>query len=398
VKGIPIEKVEFADGKLTLKMPAMKSEYIGKMQSDGDSIKGELEQGAKYALDFKRTDKPVELIRPQHPKKPFPYAEEDVTFDSKAKDVKLAATFTKPKGDGPFTAVALITGSGPQDRDESLMGHKPFLVIADYLTRRGIAVLRYDDRGIGKSTGKFSTSTSKDFADDAAGAVTYLRSRKDVGKIGLMGHSEGGMIAPMVAAENPEVGFIILLAGPGTPCDELMIEQGQLIVKAMGGGEKALTRQKEIQTKLFALAKKGADAEQLKNALTELEKNLTEDEKKEAAKTRAATNAQVSQLAGPWFRYFLNYDPRPTLEKVKCPVLAINGDKDLQVAPKENLEAIEKSLKAGGNKDATTKEFPGLNHLFQPCKTGLPSEYGRIETTFAPEALELIADWIAKRK
>lgn len=398
VKGIPIDGVEFNEGTLTLKMTSMKSGYVGKMQPDGDTIKGELEQGGKIPLVFKRQDKPFELLRPQLPKKPFPYVEEDVTFDSKAKDVKLAATFTKPKGDGPFPAVALITGSGPQDRDESLMGHKPFLVIADHLTRKGIAVLRYDDRGIGKSTGKFEGATSKDFADDAAGAVAYLRGRKDVSKIGLMGHSEGGIIAPMVAAENPDVGFIILLAGPGTPCDELMVAQGQLIVKAMGGGEKALARQKEVQLKLFALAKKGADLEEIMNAVAELEKNLTDAEKKVAAKTQAATNAQISQLAGPWFRYFLSYDPRPTLEKVKCPVLAINGDKDLQVPPKENLEAIQKALKAGGNKDVTIKEFPGLNHLFQPCKTGLPTEYGRIETTFAPEALELIADWIAKHK
>jgi hypothetical protein len=398
VKGIPIEGIEFKEGTLTLKMTAMKSEYVGKMQADGDTIKGELEQGGKYALEFKRVDKAPELLRPQLPKKPFPYVEEEVAFDSKAKDIKLAATFTKPKGDGLFPAVALITGSGPQDRDETLMGHKPFLVIADYLTRKGIAVLRYDDRGIGKSTGNFFTSTSKDFADDAAGAVTYLRGRKDVAKIGLMGHSEGGIIAPMVAAETPEVAFIILLAGPGTPCDELMVAQGQLIVKAMGGDEKALARQKEIQMKLFELAKKGADLDQLKNAMTEFEKSLTEDEKKEVAKTRAMANAQISQLAGPWFRFFLNYDPRPALEKVKCPVLAINGDKDLQVPCKENLRAIEKALKSGGNKDVTIKEFPGLNHLFQPAKTGLPTEYGRIETTFAPEALELIAEWIAKRK
>lgn len=398
VKGIPIEGVEFKEGTLTLKMTAMKSEYVGKMQADGDTIKGELEQGSKIPLEFKRVDKAPELLRPQLPKKPYPYVEEEVTFDSKAKDVKLAATLTKPKGDGPFPAVALISGSGPQDRDESLMGHKPFMVIADHLTRKGIAVLRYDDRGIGKSTGKFVDATSKDFADDAAGAVAYLRGRKDVGKIGLMGHSEGGIIAPMVAAENPEVAFIILLAGPGTPCDELMVAQGQLIVKAMGGDEKALARQKEVQLKLFALAKKGADLDQIKKAVEELEKSLTENQKKEAAKSRAVTNAQVSQLAGPWFRFFLNYDPRPTLEKVKCPVLAINGEKDLQVPAKENLEAIEKALKTGGNKDVTIKEFPGLNHLFQPAKTGLPNEYGRIETTFAPEALELIAEWIAKRK
>lgn len=397
-KNIPIETVEFADGTLTMKMPNMKAGYVGKLQPDGDTIKGEFEQVGKLTLDLKRTDKPFELNRPQHPKKPYSYLEEEVTFDSKAKDVKLAATFTKPKGDGPYPAVALITGSGPQNRDEELLGHKPFLVIADYLTRKGIAVLRYDDRGIGKSTGNFSTSTSKDFADDAAGAVAYLRTRKDVGKIGLMGHSEGGMIAPMVAAENSEVGFIVLLAGPGTPCDELLIDQGQLIVKAMGGDEKSLERQLKLQKKLIGLAKEGADETKLKAAVKELEKELTDDEKKELAKVQALAEAQVSRLATPWFHYFLNFDPRPVLEKVKCPVLAINGEKDLQVPCKANLEAIEKALKAGGNKDVTTKEFPGLNHLFQPTKTGLPTEYGKIETTFAPEALEMIGEWISKRK
>jgi uncharacterized protein len=397
-KDLPIETVEFSEGTLTLKMPKMKAAYTGKLQADGDTIKGEFDQVGKLPMDLKRLDKPFELSRPQNPKKPYPYLEEDVTFDSKAKDVKMAGTFTKPKGDGPFAAVALITGSGPQDRDETLLGHKPFLVIADYLTRKGIAVLRYDDRGIGKSTGNFAKSTSKDFAEDAAGAVAYLKGRKDVGKIGLMGHSEGGMIAPMVAAEYPEVGFIILLAGPGTPCDELLIAQGQLIVKAMGGDEKALARQRTMQKKLIELAKEGADVAKLKAAAKELEKELTDDEKKQLEKMRAASDAQVSQIATPWYHFFLNYDPQPTLAKVKCPVLAINGDKDLQVPCKDNLAAIEKALKVGGNKDVTVREFPGLNHLFQPAKTGLPSEYGKIDITFAPEALELIGEWITKRK
>ena len=362
VNNIPLDSATFVDNTLTVKLTKAKITYSGKLQPDGDTIKGEYEQGIKLPLDLKRQDKPFELKRPQNPKKPYPYVEEMVTFDSKAKNVKLAATFTKPKGDGPFPAVAMITGSGPQDRDESLMGHKPFLVIADYLTRRGIAVLRYDDRGVGKSTGDFAKATTKDFADDAAGAVAYLKSRKDLGKFGLMGHSEGGMIAPMVAADNPDVGFIVLLAGPGTPCDQLLIAQGQLIVKAIGGDEKALKRQMAVQKKLIALAKKGADAKALAAAFKELENDLTPEEKKELEKVRkladAQESAEVSRLATPWFRFFLNYDPRPTLAKVKCPVLAINGEKDVQVPPKENLDAIEKALKESGNKDVTIQRVP----------------------------------------
>jgi hypothetical protein len=397
-RNIPFETATFTDDALTLKAPKLKFTYTGKLQPDGQTIKGELDQGPKFPLDLKRQDKPFELTRPQLPKKPYPYVEEDVTFPSKAAGVTLAGTFTKPRGDGPFTAAILITGSGPQDRDETLLGHRPFLVIADYLTRRGIAVLRYDDRGIAKSTGKFDTATSRDFADDTAGAVAFLRARKDVGKIGLIGHSEGAVIAPMVAAEDPAVAFVVLLAGPGTTGEEVLIAQGQLIVKAMGGDEKALARQRQIQTKLFALAKSGADEAKLKAVIAEMEKDLTDAEKKEFAKVRAATEAQVSPLAGPWFKYFLAYDPRPTLQKVRCPVLALNGEKDLQVPPKENLAEIEKALKAGGNRDVTVKELPGLNHLFQTCKTGLPGEYGKIEETFAPVALDAIGEWLLKRK
>jgi len=395
---IPIESAEFTDGTLTLKMPKMKAGYVGKLQEDGDTIKGDFEQTAKLPLELKRQDKPYRLNRPQEPKKPYPYLEEDVTFPSRAKDVTLAATFTRPKGDGPFPTAVLITGSGPQDRDESLLGHKPFLVLADHLTRKGIAVLRYDDRGIGKSTGDFGKATSKDFADDTAGAVAHLKARKEVGKIGLIGHSEGGMIAPMVAAENADVDFIVLLAGPGTPCDELLIAQGQLIVKAMGGDEKQLARQKAIQTRLLGLAKKGADEKELKSVLAELEKTLTDAERAEMRKQMSASDAQVSSLAKPWFRFFLNYDPAPNLNKVKCPVLAINGDKDLQVPAKENLAGIAAALKAGGNTDVTTREFPGLNHLFQTCKTGLPGEYGKIDETFSPEAMQTVSEWILKRK
>ena len=396
-RDIPLDSATFVDGTLTLKLGKAKFTYTGKMEPDGDTIKGELEQGVKLTLDVKRQEKRFEMVRPQEPKKPYPYIEEEITFPSVAKDVKLAGTLTKPKGDGPFAVAVLISGSGPQDRDESLLGHKPFWVLADHLTRKGIAALRFDDRGTAKSTGNHATATSKDFADDVAGAVTFLRARKDIGKIGLIGHSEGGMIAPMVAADDPEIGFIVLLAGPGTPCDELLIAQGRLLVKAMGGDEKAAARQNAMQKKLFGLAREGADAAKLKAAFAELEKELTDDEKKELKKSGEGT-ASVAALATPWFKFFLNYDPAPVLAKVKCPVLAINGEKDLQVPPKENLAGIEKALKAAGNKDVTVKEFPGLNHLFQASKSGLPSEYGKIEETFAPAALETISEWIGKRK
>ena len=397
-RDIPLDSATFADGTLTLKLAKARMTYTGKLQPDGDTITGNLDQGAQMPLELKRREKRFEPVRPQTPKKPYPYVEEPVKFPSRADGVTLAGTLTRPKGDGPFPAVALITGSGPQDRDESLMGHKPFHVLADHLTRKGIAVLRYDDRGVGQSTGKFSGATSKDFAADAAGAVAYLKGRKDVGRVGLIGHSEGGIIAPMVAAENPDVAFIVLLAGPGTSGHRIVAAQSELIQEAMGIDAKTRERNGALLRKATEAAMAGADAEKLKAVVAELEKGLTEEEKKELAKVREVADAQVTALASPWFRFFLKHDPQPTLEKVRVPVLALIGEKDLQVPAKENLAAIESALKAGGNPDVTVAELPGLNHLFQSSKTGLPSEYGKIEETFAPAALDRIAEWVLKRK
>lgn len=397
-RNIPFDSATFRDGTLTLKLAKAKFTYIGRLEPDGNTIKGELDQGVKFSLDVKRRDRPLELVRPQAPKKPYPYVEEEVTFPSRAKGVKLAGTFTKPKGEGPFPTVVFISGSGPQDRDESLMGHKPFLVLADYLTRQGIAVLRYDDRGVGKSTGDLADATTKDFAEDTAGAVAYLKGRKDVGKIGLLGHSEGGIIAPMVAAGNPEIAFIVLLAGTGTPGDRVLVAQSSALAAAMGAEEKDLARQRDLQSRFVAAAKAGADEEKLIALLAEVEKDLTDEEKKEFAKVREQVNSQLGTITRSWFRFFLNHDPRPMLRAVKCPVLALIGERDLQVPPKENLPEIEKAVKAGGNTDVTVKELPGLNHLFQTSKTGLPSEYGKIEETFAPAAMKMIAEWIQKRK
>jgi pimeloyl-ACP methyl ester carboxylesterase len=405
-KDIPITSVTVKDGQVEMVLKNLGAKYEGKLEKDGAELKGEFHQGGlKLPLNLKRTKTATTLKRPQEPKKPFPYREEEVLVANEKADVKLAGTLTLPKGDGPFSAVLLITGSGQQNRDEELMGHKPFAVIADYLTRRGIAVLRVDDRGVGKSTGKVAEATSEDFVGDALACVAYLKRLKEINpkQIGLIGHSEGGMIAPMAAVKSEDVAFIVLLAGPGVSGEEILYGQGQAILKAAKVPGELLARQKRVQEAMFAIVKAEKDLAVAEKKLKEFfDKEiaaLSDEEKKEAAKNqqKGAAEAQIKQVLSPWFRFFLTYDPRPTLRKVKCPVLAINGELDLQVLPKENLAGIEKALKEGGNQDFTVKELPKLNHLFQHAQTGAPGEYGKIEETFAPQALELIGDWIVQR-
>jgi pimeloyl-ACP methyl ester carboxylesterase len=308
-----------------------------------------------------------------------------VAYENELAGIQLAATLTIPPGQGPFRAVVLITGSGPQDRDESLAGHRPFLVLSDYLTRRGIAVLRADDRGVGKSGGKFAAATTADFATDTEAGVAYLKTQPEIDpkKIGLVGHSEGGIIAPMVAARDSDVAFIVMMAGAGVPGDQILAEQSLLISEAGGKSrpeaEKNAAREREILT----LVKQEKD-------------NAALREKLAALIPRAQVDTQLGQIASPWFRYFIAYDPATALRKVACPVLAINGEKDLQVPPRQNLPAIRKALEAAGNKDFEIAELPGLNHLFQTAKTGSPAEYAQIEETISPVALEKIAAWILK--
>jgi pimeloyl-ACP methyl ester carboxylesterase len=286
--------------------------------------------------------------------------------------------------------VVLITGSGPQDRDESLLGHKPFLVLSDYLTRHGIVVLRADDRGTAKSTGNFATATTADFATDTEAGIAYLKTRPEVNprKIGLIGHSEGGIIAPMIAARNPDVAFIVMMAGSGVPGDDILVAQVQAIAESSGKSHedamKAATRQRELLT------------------LVETEKDETVLEAKMKEKLTgevpdAQIGAAIKTLTSPWFRYFMTYDPAIALRKVTCPVLAINGEKDTQVPPAQNLPAIRKALEQGGNKHFEVDELPGLNHLFQTAKTGSPSEYASIEETISPVALDKMSTWILKQ-
>jgi pimeloyl-ACP methyl ester carboxylesterase len=399
---IAISAITLKDNELTFESKAIGAKFAGKKNEKGTAFDGEFKQaGATFPLTLTKTDKVSQSARPQMPKPPFPYRAEEVTYENKSGGVRLAGTLTTPPGAGPFPAVILITGSGAQDRDESLLGHKPFLVLADYLTRRGVAVLRVDDRGVGGSTGSITASTSEDFAGDALAGLAFLKERKEIDakKIGLVGHSEGGIIAPIAAARSKDVAFIVLMAGTGLPGTQILEAQGQLILKASGASESTMKRQREAQKRLIEIIARVKDEKaaqsELDRALDEIFAAIPESEKKASGDFgRVLLEAQVKAFNNAWFRSFLSFDPRSTLRMVQCPALALNGEKDLQVPARENLAEIDKALKAGGNLNVKTVELPGLNHLFQPCKTGSPSEYAAIETTIAPEALKTIGDWI----
>jgi len=401
---IPVEEVIFIDITLRLEVKSVGGVYEGKVSEDFLVIKGEWKQsGGVFPLTVKRVDKAVEILRPQVPKKPYPYIEEEIVYENKDAEIKLAGTLTLPSGDAPFPAVLLITGSGPQDRNETIYNHRPFLVLADYLTRQGIAVLRVDDRGVGKSTGDFSKATSEDFASDVLTGIEYLKARKEINpkQIGLVGHSEGGLIAPMVAVKSPDVAFIVLMAGTGLTGEEILYLQGTLISRAMGVSEEDIIKRRQFNEKIFSVLKEEGDSgiaeKRLRQMLMENWEKMSDEEKEQIGDSEMFLEAQLQSLLSPWLKFFLTYDPKPTLSKVKCPVLAINGEKDLQVPPKENLSAIEETLKVGGNQNYTIKELPGLNHLFQTTQTGLPSEYAMIEETVSPMALKIIGDWILEQ-
>jgi pimeloyl-ACP methyl ester carboxylesterase len=304
-----------------------------------------------------------------------------------------------PKGEGPFPAVIMITGSGPQNRDEELLGHKPFLVISDWLTRNGIAVLRVDDRGVGKSQGSQLNSTSADFATDVEAAFIFLKTNPKINPkaIGLMGHSEGGLIAPIVASSNPEIAYIVSLAGPGVTGQQVIIRQSQDIGRLSGVNEDQIKKSIETNKKLYAVLRKEKDNTKAEVKIFALYKEILEKEKVSREDSEKGVNQLKATFGASkytWLRYFMFTDPSMYWKKVKCPVLALNGEKDLQVAAGENLPAIEKALKSSSNNSVKTVQLPGLNHLFQHCDKGLPSEYGNIEETFSPEALKIISDWI----
>ncbi|WP_299209547.1 acyl-CoA thioester hydrolase/BAAT C-terminal domain-containing protein [uncultured Dokdonia sp.] len=406
--GIPITTVTYTDANLQVEITNMGVKYTGTVKSD-TLVEGTFTQGPlTIPLQLTREAIAVEAPnRPQEPQAPFPYTVQEVTFENKAANAIFSGTITLPKvvfkGKKKLPAVILISGSGPQDRNEELLGHKPFLVIADYLTRNGIAVLRYDDRGTAKSTGKFTGATSADFATDAQAAFDFLKTHPDIdaSKIGFAGHSEGGLIAPMVAATNKEVAFIALIAGVGQPGDELLMDQGYLIGKAQGLDDEMLRKNRIAQETMFNIVKENyGDTEKIKTALTAYLENALDQNPEmipEGSTKENLMKREINTLVSDWFQYLIITDPRPTLEKVTCPVLAINGSLDLQVPSKKNLDNIEESVKKGGNTDVTIVEFPNLNHLFQTTTTGSPSEYALLEETFSPDALKVLSDWIIKK-
>ncbi len=401
--GIPVTTTSFKDSLLKITITDLGIAYSGELVDT--LFKGTFTQGGfKVPLELSRAHvEKVAVNRPQEPKEPYPYSTEEVKFENVEANVSLAGTLTFPKMGDPFPAVILISGSGPQNRDEELLGHKPFLVISDYLTRQGIAVLRFDDRGFGASTGDFEKATSEDFSTDVESAISFLKTRKEIdhAKIGLVGHSEGGLIAPMVASRSKDVDFIVLLAGTGIRGDRLLLLQGDLIERAMGKSEDEIKKSNAIRKKELEIVINSEDPQTLKREIKEyLNTAITDNGDSlvpEGMSTEQFITTQVNQLSTPWMMYFIKHDPAFVLEKVSCPVLAVNGEMDLQVTPKENLTAIENALKKGGNTKVTLMEFPALNHLFQECKTGSPTEYGEIEQTFSPLVLEAISDWMLEQ-
>jgi pimeloyl-ACP methyl ester carboxylesterase len=400
---LPIDSVSLQGQTFRFEAKNLGLGYEGTLADNGVEIVGQLKQGpATYPVTFKKTDKAPTLGRPQDPKKPYPYLEEEVSYENKIDGVKLTGTLTLPRTGGPFPAVLLITGSGAQDRNETTLGHRPFLVLADHLTRLGIAVLRVDDRGMGGSSIGTLTQTSENYAGDVLAGVEFLKSRKEINprQIGLAGHSEGGMIAPMAAIRSKDIAFIVLMAGTGMRGDEAILIQNDELLKGQGASNDWIQLARQLFVAIFAILKGKEDSaaaeKQIRATIAAQTAAMTQTQRKGMEPLLKVIDTQLQQFyLTEWFRFFLRYDPHPVLKKVKVPVLAISGDKDLQV-PKANLDGIAAALKEGGNKDFSVVLLPQMNHLFQTTSTGLPTEYGEIEETFSPVALKAISDWILK--
>lgn len=374
---IALSRVSQANERVMIEAGAIGGRYEGMLNVDGSRIDGRWTQGGvSLELVLKR-------VKPREPQRPYPYIEEEVTYQNTEDAVTLAGTLTLPSAEGPFPAVILITGSGQADRDESVYGHRPFLVLADNLTRRGIAVLRVDDRGVGGSTGDVSQATSEDFARDVLAGVVYLKTRAEIDpkRIGLIGHSEGGIIAPLAAVDSNDVAFIVLMAGTGLPGDLALEAQRAALLKAAGANQAVIDAAIQDHRRAMDVIKSEPDPNRAQEKLRGL----------------GYSEAQVQAWTSKWFYFLVTHDPRETLRKVRCPVLALNGDLDVQVVAQVNLPAIEQALREGGNPDVTIKELPGLNHLFQTAQTGNTGEYAFIEETMSPVALETMAAWIEAR-
>jgi pimeloyl-ACP methyl ester carboxylesterase len=397
----PCSEAYFSSGEITLRVKEIGLEYHGALVANKKQFEGQLYQGGQsFPCTLVRERLLAEAAKPkaQEPLPPFPYNTFEISFAGGSPGVMLSGTLSLPNGKGPFPCVILITGSGPQNRDEEILGHKPFLVLSDYLVKKGMAVFRYDDRGIAQSGGNFMESTTLDFANDARAALQMLQENKqiDKSKIGLAGHSEGGTITGMVAADNPDVAFVISIAGTGLPGGEVLIKQNFDYARSEGASVAEAEAQAEQTRKMVAIMTSGLDSNDRLIKLKELYAESLEPQRASIPNFEKTVEETALEVNTPWLHYFLNYNPQPDWMRVKCPVLALNGGKDVQVNAQANLSAISSALEAGKNYRYKTTLLPDLNHLFQTAVSGSPSEYGQLEETFSTDALESIADWLAR--
>jgi pimeloyl-ACP methyl ester carboxylesterase len=386
---IPVDETVFQENRLNMTMSAMGATYSGMLKES--RIEGEFTQhGMTFPLNLEKGSKEAKQVRPQDPQPPFDYRVTEVSFTNEKEGNILTGTLTIPKGKGPFPAMVLVSGSGQQNRDGELMNHRPFWVIADYCARHGIAVLRYDDRGMGGSTGEVENATSMDFSYDAEAAFDFLRKQKhiDASRVGILGHSEGGIINFMVSARRPEVAFLVSLAGPAVNGIEVLKEQQVAILRASGMTEEMIAFSQNSNRQLFDIVESSNDREEADSLMRQLVKSWGYNEE--------LTEQTVSGMTMPWMYYFLKYDPTEAIVKTNCPALLLNGSKDLQVIASQNLPAYEKIIADYGKTNLTLHELPDLNHLFQHCETGAIEEYATIDETISPEVLEMIVGFVKK--
>lgn len=402
---IPIAGMRLAGDSIHFEVPRVGGAFSGKLGAARTKLEGTWTQGpSSLPMSLSRSDSALAWRRPQQPTPPFPYTASEVSYENPADGTTLAGTLTLPPGDGPFPAAMLLTGSGPQDRDETLMGHKPFLVIADYLTRRGIAVLRVDDRGVGGSSGNVMAATIADNVGDAAAGVEFLRTHPQIDpeRVGLIGHSEGGWVAPALAAESDAISFVVMLAGPAASPYDLLLAQSRAMLEASGAP--LVEAQVALNQRLLDILRAEPDSARavaaMRAAATEWLEALPPEgaalrSRMESPQMRAQVEQALAIQTTPWFRGLLAHDPLPSLDKLEVPVLAMYGELDLQVPPSQSVPVLEEMW--ADHPDATVRLMPGLNHLFQHAGTGLVAEYSQIEETFAPDALQVIGDWIEER-
>lgn len=393
-KGMPLDAIEVTSARVVFGVAKVDAKWTITLDAEGQADEcGFVQRGQTFecgaaSVSAERFAELTAVKRPQTPQPPFDYEAVDVEIPNDAAGTRLAGTLTIPKGEERRPALLLVAGSGPQDRDGTILGHKPFWVIADHLARHGIAVLRVDDRGVGRSTGDFATATTADFIGDATASVRFLRAhpRIDPRRVGILGHSEGALVAPAVAVASEGVAFVALFGAPGLPGADILVQQGQDIARAAGVPADEVARAGALQREMIDAVLAGEDASAMRARL-----------ERQPGIDPASIDGQLAALASPWFKHFLAYDPRPVLRKLKVPTLVVIGELDLQVSAATNVPAITKALRAAKNRNVTVHRLAGLNHLLQHTKTGLPGEYETLEETLAPEVLTLLTDWVRAR-